>query len=454
MKTNTAKHLRILGVFMLLTLFSVPAAHGQLLKKLGKRAERAAERTIERRVEKETTEKTDQVLDSILEPGSKGPDNPVPQDSPEGNPEGNPSGNGGESPKAGGNTSGSGTGTTSGPKALEVYSKFDFVPGDEILFFDDFSDDFIGDFPAKWNTNGSGEVVSFDDGSGKWLELNPGGSTYYIANLSGLPNDYTLEFDIESTGIDRQTSSTAKLIVILDDNDGFGYGKNTAWSYLPFAQYTPIGIRLWNQIEKERTISNTVEADLRTAMINRPHISIAVNEQRYRLYVNENKYVDVPRMIGPDSPLNYLKFQLTGTKDGKERVFVSNIKVAKGGEDLRRKLLAEGKISTNAILFDSGSANLQPASMGVIRQISQVLTQDTGMRLQIIGHTDSDGEQAANQSLSQARAEAVKQVLISVYNVSGDRLETAGKGESEPVSDNSSANGKAQNRRVEFIKIQ
>lgn len=451
MKTTTTKHLRILGVFILFSLFSLPAAHGQLLKKLGKRAERAAERTVERRVEQETTKKTDQVLDSILEPGSKGPDNPVPQDSPDTN----TGQNGGQSPNAGGgNSSGNDGSNASGPKSLEVYSKFDFVPGDEILFFDDFGDDFIGDFPAKWNTNGSGEVVSFDDGSGKWLELKPGGNTYYIANLNGLPNDYTIEFDIEGTGIDKQTSSVAKLIVILDDNDGFSYGGNTAWAYLPFAQYTPIGVRLWNQIDRERTISNTLAADLRAVMLNRPHISIAVNEQRYRLYINEKKYVDVPRMIGPGSPLNFLKFQLTGTKDGKERVFISNIKVAKGGEDLRRKLLAEGKISTNAILFDSGSANLQPTSMGVIRQISQVLMQDKAMRLQIIGHTDSDGEEAANQSLSEDRAAAVKNALVSIYAVSADRLEVAGKGESEPVSDNSSPSGKAQNRRVEFVKIQ
>ncbi len=439
-----------MGVFILFSLFSLPAAHGQLLKKLGKRAERAAERTIERRVDKETTEKTDQVLDSILEPGSKAPDNPVPQDTPDTN----TGQNGGQSPNAGGgSTTGNVGGSASGPKSLEVYSKFDFVPGDEILFFDDFSDDFIGDFPAKWNTNGSGEVVSFDDGSGKWLELRPGSRTYYIINLSGLPNDYTIEFDIEATGIDRQTSSNALLNIILDDNDSFSYGGNTAWAYLPFVQYIAKGVRLWNQVDRERTISNTVAADLRETMLNRPHISIAVNEQRYRLYINEKKYVDVPRMIGPGSPLNFLKFQLTGTKDGKERVFISNIKVAKGGEDLRRKLLAEGKISTNAILFDSGSANLQPTSMGVIRQISQVLMQDKAMRLQIIGHTDSDGEEATNQSLSEARAEAVKNALISVYNISGDRLEVAGKGESEPVSDNSSPNGKAKNRRVEFIKI-
>jgi outer membrane protein OmpA-like peptidoglycan-associated protein len=74
------------------------------------------------------------------------------------------------------------------------------------------------------------------------------------------------------------------------------------------------------------------------------------------------------------------------------------------------------------------------------------------MNLNIIGHTDSDGEDTANMELSRKRAEAVKTALINVYNIAADRLQTDGKGESEPVGDNGTPDGKAQNRRVEFIK--
>ena len=115
--------------------------------------------------------------------------------------------------------------------------------------------------------------------------------------------------------------------------------------------------------------------------------------------------------------------------------------------------MSEGRISTNGILFDSGSANIQPQSYGIIRQISQVLMQDESISLNIIGHTDSDGSDEGNLKLSKARAEAVKQALISIYKISGDRLETEGKGESEPVGDNNTSDGKAQNRRVEFVKM-
>jgi outer membrane protein OmpA-like peptidoglycan-associated protein len=147
-----------------------------------------------------------------------------------------------------------------------------------------------------------------------------------------------------------------------------------------------------------------------------------------------------------------LKFHVNNFKDGTERVFMTNLKVAEGGSDLRKKLISEGKISTNGILFDSGSDNIKPASMGIIRQISQVLQQESSMGLKIVGHTDADGSEDTNLKLSKDRAAAVKDALITIYNIDESRLSTEGKGETVPVADNDTADGKAQNRRVEFIK--
>ena len=196
-----------------------------------------------------------------------------------------------------------------------------------------------------------------------------------------------------------------------------------------------------------------VNADIRQAVLNQPHVSIAVNKQRFRVWVNEKKYVDIPRMIPSGNVLSALRFHLNTFKDGKESLLISNLKVAEGGLDLRRTLIADGRVSTNGILFDSGSANIQPQSMGIIRQISQVLQQESGMNLNIIGHTDADGNDDTNMNLSKDRAEAVKDALVNVYNVDSARLSTDGKGESEPVGDNGTPDGKAQNRRVEFIKM-
>jgi outer membrane protein OmpA-like peptidoglycan-associated protein len=440
-----SKTIKIVATLFLVLGFA-QTANAQFLKKLGKKAEKAAERAVERRVEKETTEKTDQALDSILEPGSKRKDqggNPIPQST-----EPNTSGS-----NSGGGTSGDNSSTDQATeKSITVYSKFDFVPGEKALFFDDFANDFIGDFPSKWNTNGGGEVVTLGDSSEKWLELISGYNIYFIPDVPSLPEEYTIEFDIMTVGLDRKTSSTAILRVDLSDDDKFKEGGNFVHASLPFCQYSAIGINMANHINNKREIYSTVKADLRDEVLNRPHVSIAVNKQRFRLWVNEEKHIDIPRIVPSGGVLKTLKFHMNNFKDGKERVFISNLKVAEGGVDLRRKLISEGKISTNAILFESGSANLKPQSMGVIRQISQVLQQEQGMKLKIVGHTDADGNDASNMELSKKRADAVKNALVSVYNVSSDRLTTEGKGETEPMGDNGTSDGKAQNRRVEFIK--
>ena len=339
-------------------------------------------------------------------------------------------------------------------EGLEVYSKYDFVPGDKLIFYDDFAKDFIGDFPAKWNTNGSGEVVTLNKVDGRWFEFKQGYNTYFIPNLpSELPENYTIEFDLVALGLSKETSSAATLEVTLEDNNEFSTGNDYARVEIPFAQYITSTFRVRNRINGKNTITNNIKTDIRKAVLNKPHISIAVNKERFRVWVNEKKCVDIPKMIGGSSPIIALKFHLSGFKEeGKERLFMSNIKVAEGGEDLRRKLMNEGKISTNGILFDSGSANIQPQSLGIIRQISQVLMQDENIKLNIIGHTDSDGTEGVNLKLSKDRADAVKKVLIDIYKVSENRLKTDGKGESQPIGDNNTSDGKAQNRRVEFVK--
>ena len=426
-------------------LAACPEMNAQLLKKLGQKAEKAAERTVERRVERETEKKTDAALDSILQPGSGTKSGPkTTQDS------------GGSSQTSEDPIDTKDNSKTVTPKniseSIAVYSKFDFVPGDKLLFFDDFSGDYIGDFPSKWDTNGSGEVVAMGADSEKWFEIKS--KSTYFPNISDLPEDYTIEFDLLTMGLTRSTSSQAKLGVSLNDDNSYDWykaGKNAASVQLPFGQYNAFDIAIWNKINGETTINNSVEADVRTAMLNQPHIAIAVNGQRFRLWVNETKYVDVPKFVAANV-LNYIRFEPTTLTDGVERIFIKNLKIAAGGVDLRKKLMAEGKVTTNGILFDVGSASIQPRSMGIIRQISQVLQEEKSLKLKIVGHTDSDGSDAANLELSKKRADAIKSALTSTYNVSPDRLLTEGKGESVPVADNATQEGKAQNRRVEFIK--
>ncbi len=80
-------------------------------------------------------------------------------------------------------------------RATSYKSKFDFVPGDQLLLWEDFEQDAIGDFPALWFTNGSGEVVTIEGAEGRWLMLKDN-SRYFIDQLLELPDNHTIQFDL------------------------------------------------------------------------------------------------------------------------------------------------------------------------------------------------------------------------------------------------------------------
>ncbi|NQX76954.1 OmpA family protein [Gilvibacter sp.] len=333
-----------------------------------------------------------------------------------------------------------------------INSKFDFVPGDEIIFEDDFSADFIGDFPSRWNTNGSGEVVTFGDDPTKWLELSSGFYTFYVPDVTELPEEYTIEFDVRTAGVDRGTSSSARFRVSVEEENSLKRTNNRVEVSLNYPQYTGNSATIVSRIDGKDVINNSLNVELRKEQLEIHHYAIAVNKRRIRLWVNQKKLIDVPRALPEVSIMNGIKLNTSSFKDGKERFFITNFKVAKGGLDLRRTLMNDGQVSTSGILFDSGSATIKPQSYGIIKQISQVLLQDKNMKLKIVGHTDSDGNDDNNLSLSKKRAAAVKQALIDIYGIDGNRLSTDGKGEQDPIADNSTPEGKAQNRRVVFIK--
>jgi hypothetical protein len=96
---------------------------------------------------------------------------------------------------------------------------------------------------------------------------------------------------------------------------------------------------------------------------------------------------------------------------------------------------------------------VKPASYGAAKAIADVLKENSTVLIRIIGHTDTDGNAADNLDLSKRRAIAVKNYLVSEFKIAPSRIETDGKGQTEPLVSNNSAEGKATNRRVEFLKI-
>lgn len=105
-----------------------------------------------------------------------------------------------------------------------------------------------------------------------------------------------------------------------------------------------------------------------------------------------------------------------------------------------------------ALEFESGEADLRAGASADLRVIANAMRKWPDMRLEIGGHTDDRGAEAANQQLSEERAQTVKDYLVDTFTwISADRLEVVGYGEEKPVADNATEEGRAQNRRVEFV---
>lgn len=448
--SNTNKRILIAALLM---LAGIPQLQGQFLKKLGKAAERAAERTVEGRVEKETSEKTDQALDSIFERdsgNSKGKGNPVPGGSPTDEGEGgNTMDSGSGQSDKDSDMAGSDSGENAGAGRTIVRAS-DFEPGAVPIFEDDFSKDGQGDFPAQWDTNGSGEIVLID--GLRWFRLG-GTSTYIPVLKEKLPENYTIEFDMLTQGLDKKTSSQSWIKFMLEDTPLFKRPDNFARVELSPCQFTATQGVIEKVVNGERQMRNQIGKDYRQLINGQSRISIAVNKTRMRVWMNDNKLVDIPRLV-PDAEHTF-KILTTGLRDdpSMDEVFITNFRIGKAGIDKRSKLISEGRLSTNAIQFESGSDALKPESYATIREIAGVLEEYTEVKIKIIGHTDSEGDEASNLALSKKRAEAVKNSMEQQYGITSGRIVTDGKGETEPVGDNASPEGMAENRRVEFIKM-
>lgn len=121
-----------------------------------------------------------------------------------------------------------------------------------------------------------------------------------------------------------------------------------------------------------------------------------------------------------------------------------------GASSLLNALQQNQSVSLNNLLFDVGSDILLPESRDQVFEIAAMLRADESLRLEIVGHTDSDGGAAYNLDLSQRRAASVVRALVEGFEIDAQRLTSSGKGLSEPVASNDTAAGKAQNRRVEL----
>ena len=353
------------------------------------------------------------------------------------------------------------------PKAtatLKSYSKFDFVPGEKVMVVEDFMQDAIGDFPDKWNSTGSGEIVSLDGKTGHWLMVNKQGE-YLPEFINSLPDNFTLQFDLAANETFSFNSSYFWISLVSMTNPGKEF---THWGRFPQGtEGVRIGLHPQNAGGPEAGLTEFLTYSKGEQLLKnetglypffaktRNVVKVAMwrQKQRLRVYVNEVKVWDIPRAFQTGVTYNGVVLSTAEMHKEEDRYFISNIRLAVGAPDTRNKLITEGKFVTNGILFDTNSDKIKPESYGTLKDIANVLTENADVKVRIIGHTDSDGDDASNMTLSKKRAAAVKAELSTTFGIATDRMETDGKGESQPAGLNTTLEGKANNRRVEFIKL-
>ncbi len=333
-----------------------------------------------------------------------------------------------------------------------AYNNFDFVAGEKVIFFDDFSNAL-----AKWKVieyDASEDVESpsakrLANGGAFWFKT-PRKGLFFPTNVNSLPEEFTIEFDMWAD-TDQMSEMEGGLSVIFVDNH-----VNREEYSLPFDENPQIQLDIHPSRELLYCIATKENgADERELArkqiqngwnIGKPHrISISRNKTHISLYVNEKKFIDLPNGL-PQKGTYTLVLNTNLWGDG---LYFTNFKLAEGLSQ-PTQLDDAGKFVTNAIYFNVNAARIKPESWAALSQAATVIKSTQG-KITIIGHTDSDGNDEANLALSKKRAEAVKQALVENFGIEADRLLTDGKGEGDPVDDNNTLEGKANNRRVEFV---
>ncbi|MBK7631818.1 MAG: OmpA family protein [Ignavibacteriales bacterium] len=329
-----------------------------------------------------------------------------------------------------------------------ITSKYDFIPGENVIFYDDFTGESIGDFPIQWNTTGSGEVVTTTVSEGRWFNITNAKGITTLDSPVELPENYTIEFDViphkdaknNSTNFNFYLLSTSKPKDLI-----YGLARPGDAGVKFSFEYNNYCKAYYNDKGKTPDISGK-EDEPKLKAENKYRVSIWVQKQRIRLYIGEEKLFDLPKAISKDFKYNMIRFS-----DGTP--MISNVRIATGLPDMRSKLLTEGKLISYGIYFDVNKDIVKPESYPSIKEIAAILKDNPDVKIKIVGHTDSDGDDESNLDLSKRRAASVKNVLVKEFGIDVARIETDGKGKSEPVAKNDSAVNKALNRRVEFIKL-
>jgi len=332
---------------------------------------------------------------------------------------------------------------------MQTYSKYDFVPGEKVIFYDDFTNTDIGDFPGSWNTTASGEVVTTNLYPGNWFKMNGEGGIVLDEGLN-LPDNFTVEYDVIGYPVEDDNTYFEFGFYMYSSQNPKDIDEGGAVPGLNGGIKLTLGYRAtYSAYNTEGYTLNGEKEDATMEAGKKYRISVWVQKTRLRVYLDQVKVFDLPKVFEPGLKINMMRFELWESGNP----MITNFRVAAGLPDMRNKLLTEGKLVSYGIYFDVNKDVVKPESYGTLKGIADVLKENPDLRIKIVGHTDSDGTDAANLDLSKRRGASVKNELVKTFGIDASRLESDGSGESQPVAANDSPVNKALNRRVEFLKL-
>lgn len=325
---------------------------------------------------------------------------------------------------------------------LNLWSKYDFVAGEKVIFEDDLSIEESGEFPSRWDLlSGSVEIASL--GGENVIHFSNNNSIIFplMDNKDFLPEVFTIEFDVffEKDGVVRSdfykirffegTYMRAKI-------DGKEINTiDVSWNKIMMGAF---GGKTKSYIDEKKNFQPKWK-----------HVALAFNKRSLKVYLDQERLINIPNL-----GFKPKMFSIDGHYDDRyiKMSSIKNIRVNEGGKKLYDRIMEEGKFVTRGILFEVSKATINGESMGTINEIVKLMNKYPDLDFRIEGHTDSDGDDSFNQELSEKRAAAINSLLVE-HGIDSERLESKGLGESKPVSENKTPEGKANNRRVEFIKI-
>jgi OmpA-OmpF porin, OOP family len=312
--------------------------------------------------------------------------------------------------------------------------KADFVPGEKTIFFDDFTDMGPGDAPPHFKTRGAAPELR-EAGTVRQLTATANGAL--TPNLKELPKNFTYEAEVK---FDIPNGRAGLNVLFLNKERE---ALTLVFSLQPSGEASVV---LSQKVPKYAEFGRKpVKVNLAQPVA----LALWVQDGRLRAFVNGEKQLDFNQI--DVLPVDRVELQASITGSG-PAVGYRSVRFAESAPDFSQLIMASGRYVSHAILFDTGSDRLKPESAAPIQAVARSLESNPGLKLLIEGHTDSAGAAAANLELSARRAEAVKSVLVAQFGVDAGRLTTNGLGSTKPLDSNDTPQGRAQNRRVEFVK--